>query len=102
MRLRKAVCNLMSVIVRMATTLQAYCGLQEVCTTADSVEGALQQLKEIHPRLYSSICDETGSVRRHINLFVNSELVLVHGNGGLKTALRSGDVLTIWTAVSGG
>ena len=46
------------------------------------------------------ICDETGQVRRHVNLFVNT--AHVRDRDGLDTALVAGDVLTILPAVSGG
>jgi molybdopterin converting factor small subunit len=46
------------------------------------------------------VCDETGAVRRHINLFVNSSHV--RDRDGLDTPLAAGDVLTILPAVSGG
>jgi molybdopterin converting factor small subunit len=47
------------------------------------------------------VCDETGNVRRHVNVFVNS------GNTrdlptGLETRLEPGDVVSILPAVSGG
>ena len=64
------------------------------------MRAALESLQRSHPSVYLSICDETGSERRHINLFVNSSLV--RGQEGLDTALQSGDVLAIMTAVSGG
>jgi len=50
-----------------------------------------------HPR---SICDETGAVRRHVNLFVNIDNI--RDGAGLDTALASGDIITIMPAVSGG
>ncbi len=53
-----------------------------------------------HPSLYRSICDETGAVRRHMNLFVNT--THMRDRDGLDTALAPGDVVTILPAVSGG
>jgi molybdopterin synthase sulfur carrier subunit len=74
----------------------------DIDLSASNVESALLELKQDHPALYVCVCDETGSVRRHIHLFVNAELVQVGGRPGLRTPLKSGDVLSIWTAVSGG
>jgi molybdopterin converting factor small subunit len=71
-----------------------------VHVSAGTVRAALEQLASSHPALYRSVCDETGAVRRHINLFVNS--TLVRGDPGLDTVLESRDVLSIMTAVSGG
>jgi molybdopterin converting factor small subunit len=50
--------------------------------------------------LHRNICDETGRVRRHINVFVNSSHM--RDLEGLDTALAPGDVVTILPAVSGG
>jgi molybdopterin converting factor small subunit len=50
--------------------------------------------------LYRSVCDETGKVRAHVNLFVNT--THVRDREGLDTALVPGDVITILPAVSGG
>ena len=52
------------------------------------------------PRLYRNVCDETGAVRRHLNVFVNSDNV--RDLDGVDTTLTPGDVVTILPAVSGG
>ena len=46
------------------------------------------------------VCDETGAVRRHVNLFVNTDHV--RDRDGLDTALVPGDEIIILPAVSGG
>jgi molybdopterin converting factor small subunit len=75
-------------------------GARELTLSAATVRAALAQLERSHPPLYRSVCDETGAVRRHVNLFVN--LDNIRDGAGLDTALASGDVLTIMPAVSGG
>ncbi len=93
----------MPAVVHIPGTLQQYCGAcSEFDIKASNVRKALGELESRFPSLYESICDETGTIRRHINLFVNSDLVLWREPTGLDVPLRSGDVLTIWTAVSGG
>jgi sulfur-carrier protein len=67
---------------------------------AASVGEAVKQIEQRYPDLYRSICDETGAVRRHVNLFVNSNHV--RRQGGFDTPLAAGDVLFIFPAVSGG
>ncbi len=74
----------------------------EIKITASNVGNALDVLRREYPSLYNCVCDETGRVRQHLNLFVNSEMVPVRNSSGLDTPLQSGDVLTIWQAVSGG
>ena len=91
----------MTVTIHVPGVLRAYCaGAREVSLSAPSVRAALEQLERSHPRLYSSVCDETGAVRRHVNLFVNSDNI--RDGAGLDTALTPGDILTIMPAVSGG
>jgi len=51
-------------------------------------------------KTHAAICDETGAVRRHINLFVNRSHV--RDLQGLDTPLAAGDVLFVLPAVSGG
>ena len=75
-------------------------GASELMLSAASVRAALEDLERSHPSLYRSICDETGAVRHHMNLFVNTSHV--RDLNGLDTALAPGDVLTILPAVSGG
>ena len=67
---------------------------------APNVRAVLQELARTHPSLYRSICDETGAVRRHVNVFVNKHHV--RDREGLDTALAPGDAITILPAVSGG
>ena len=91
----------MTITIRIPGALRAYCGgASELTLSAPSVRAALDELARLHPSLYSSVCDETGTVRRHVNLFVNSSHV--RDREGLDTALMPGDVVTILPAVSGG
>lgn len=91
----------MSITVHVPGVLRAYCdGAANLSLSAPSVRGALEQLERRYPGLYRSVCDETGAVRRHVNLFVNTSNV--RDREGLDTALVPGDVVTILPAVSGG
>ena len=67
---------------------------------AASVRALLLELERAHPLLHRNVCDETGRVRPHVNLFVNRSHV--RDREGLDTPLSPGDVLTILPAVSGG
>ncbi len=90
-----------SVTIRVPAPLREYAGgAAELSLPATSVRAALEQLERHHPSLYRSVCDETGALRRHVNLFVN--LANVRDRHGLDTALAPGDIVTILPAVSGG
>jgi molybdopterin synthase sulfur carrier subunit len=81
--------------------LRTYCaGAEQLSISASTVRGALEDLERSQSALYRNVCDETGTVRRHLNVFVNSDNV--RDLDGVDTQLRPGDVLTILPAVSGG
>jgi molybdopterin converting factor small subunit len=91
----------MTIAVQIPGPLREYCdGASEISLSAPNVRSALEQLERSHPSLYRNICDETGAVRRHIGVFVNTSHV--RDREGLDTALVPGDVITILPAVSGG
>jgi molybdopterin synthase sulfur carrier subunit len=90
-----------TITIHVPAELRASCGgAAEFRLPAPTVRAALQQLERLQPSLHRSVCDETGRVRRHVNLFVNASHV--RDREGLDTALRPGDVITILPAVSGG
>jgi molybdopterin converting factor small subunit len=93
--------SLATITVIVSSPLRDFCGgAAEIRLRAGDLRGVLEELERGEPRLHRAVCDETGRVRRHVNLFVNelhmSEL------GGLEATLVSGDVITILPAVSGG
>jgi sulfur-carrier protein len=67
---------------------------------AQTVREALTILERDYEALYRNICDETGQVRRHLNVFVNADHVSDRKN--IDTELATGDILTFLPAVSGG
>ncbi len=90
-----------SIIVFIPGVLRDYCeGRAELSIEAPTVREALARLERDHAELHRNICDETGRVRRHINVFVNLENTRFLA--GVDTPLASGDVVTILPAVSGG
>ena len=81
--------------------LRDYCGgAAELPVTAPTVRAALEHLERHQPALYRNICDETGAVRRHLNVFVNDDNVRFLK--GIDTSLAPGDIVTVLPAVSGG
>ena len=91
----------MTITVHIPTLLRDCCaGASELALTATSLRAVLEELERRHPGLHRSICDDTGMVRRHVNLFVNTHHMRDHN--GLDTPLAPGDVVTILPAVSGG
>lgn len=90
-----------SISVFIPAPLRGCCGgAESLPIPAGSVRAALEHIEQRYPELHRGICDETGRVRRHVNLFVNS--AHMRDLAGLDTALTAGDTLTILPAVSGG
>ena len=75
-------------------------GIAEVPVAARTIRDLLERIEQTHPALYPNVCDETGAVRRHLNIFINADNV--RDLDGLQTRLKNGDVVTIVPAVSGG
>ena len=90
-----------AISVHVSGPLRDFCGgASRIALAAADVRAALTGLERDHAHLYVGVCDETGAVRRHINLFVNESHI--RDLAGLDTAFAPGDVLTILPAVSGG
>jgi sulfur-carrier protein len=75
-------------------------GAGELAVPGTNLRGILTELERRYPALHRSICDETGALRRHINVFVNSDHM--RDREGLDTTLAPGDEVFILPAVSGG
>jgi molybdopterin converting factor small subunit len=90
-----------TITIHVPGPLRTYCaGAAQLTISANSVRAALEDLERRHSALYRNLCDETGTVRRHLNVFVNSDNV--RDLDGVDTTLTPGDVVTILPAVSGG
>jgi molybdopterin synthase sulfur carrier subunit len=90
-----------TVMIHLPGPLRAYCaGRTELSIAAQTVRAALEALEHSEADLYRNVCDETGRLRRHLNVFVNSDNM--RDLDGIETRLRPGDLVTILPAVSGG
>ncbi len=87
--------------IQVSAALCRYAGCpSELVLSAATVGSALRQLEPSHPRLYRSICQESGALRPHVNLFLNSDRI--DELNGMDSRLQPGDILTVLPAVSGG
>lgn len=90
-----------NITIHVPRELRAYCtGASELILSAPSVRAVLDELERRHPSLYRAICDDTGAVRRHVNVFVNKDHM--RDRDGLDTTLVPGDEIIILPSVSGG
>lgn len=89
------------VTIHLLSPLRPYAGgAAQLEVPASTVKAALEVLERTQPTLYPNLCDETGTLRRHLNVFVNADNI--RDLGGIDTPLRAGDVIAFLPAVSGG
>jgi hypothetical protein len=80
----------MPIRFQIPRVLQQHCaGRAELNLHADTVGGLLNDLRQDHPELYRCICDETGTVRPHLQLFLNGQFL--HARDGRDRQLKPGD-----------
>ena len=85
----------------VSSPLRDFCGGEsELRLRASTLGDALAEIERIRPKLHRAICDETGRVRRHVNIYVNE--LHMSERDGLATVLAHGDVITLLPAFSGG
>jgi len=90
-----------SVTVRVPTQLRPLTGgAGEIAVEATTVGEALKALDAAHPGLAERLFDETGQLRRFVNVFVADEDVRFLD--GLETPLAAGQTVSIVPAVAGG
>jgi molybdopterin synthase sulfur carrier subunit len=65
-----------------------------------TIQDLLAALDKKHPGLKERICDESGQVRRFVNIFVNGEDIRF--KDGAKTAVAEGAEVSIIPAIAGG
>jgi sulfur-carrier protein len=91
----------MSVLVHIPTPLRALTGGRgDLRCEAATVRALLEELDRAHAGLKSRLCEEDGTIRRFLNLYVNEEDIRFLQE--LETPLNPGDEVTIVPAMSGG
>lgn len=92
----------MPVTVRIPTPLRKLTNEKDSVTTNDggTLAQLIDSLEEQHPGLKERICDETGELRRFVNVYVNGEDVRFLS--GLETSIEAGAEVSIVPAVAGG
>jgi len=91
----------MPVLVRIPTPLRSITkGNAEVQAKGHTVEGLVDDLERQFPGLKERLMDESGELRRFINIYVNQEDIRFLDNKA--TALKDGDEVAIVPAIAGG
>ena len=91
----------MSVTIRIPTQLRPLAGGNATVTaTGSTVAEVLKDLEASHPGFNDRLFDETGKLRRFVNVFLADEDVRFLG--GLATPVAPGQTVSIVPAVAGG
>lgn len=91
----------MPVTVRIPTPMRKFTGEKEtVAAQGSTVKAVIDDLLSKHPGLKERVCDESGSLRRFVNVFLNDEDIRFQD--GPNTPVKDGDELSIIPAIAGG
>lgn len=91
----------MSASVRIPTILRTYTGGQsEVPAEGSTLSEILESLEKNHTGISARVLDDTGKLRRFVNVYVNDDDVRF--SEGLQTVVPDGANVSIIPAVAGG
>lgn len=91
----------MSIKVRIPTPLRKVTnGQDEVEANGANVKAILEDLEANFPGLKERICEEDGTLRKFVNLYLNDEDIRFGDN--LDSTVKDGDELSIVPAIAGG
>ncbi len=87
--------------VRIPTPLRPLTKNQgEVEASGATIAEIIDNLESNHPGIKGRMCDDTGELRRFVNIYVNEEDVRFLK--GKETPLKDGDEVSIVPAIAGG
>jgi molybdopterin converting factor small subunit len=91
----------MAVTIRIPTQLRTLSGgAAEVALEPGTVADVLESLDAAHPGFADRLFDDTGTLRRFVNVFVAEEDIRFLD--GVQTPIADGQVVSIVPAVAGG
>ncbi len=91
----------MAVTVRIPTVLRNLTENKEnVELEASTIDDLLAQLEANHPGMQAKLCDDSGKLRRFVNIFVGEDDIRFLD--GQQTSLNDGDLIDIVPAIAGG
>ena len=91
----------MSAKIRIPTPLRKLTNDEELVEVdAATIADAINELQTRFPGIKERLLDDTGAVRRFVNVYVNEEDIRFLKNQ--ETAVKSGDEISIIPAIAGG
>lgn len=91
----------MAVTVRIPTPLQKLTGnMADVAVEAGTIGDVVESLEAKYPGIKERLCDESGRLRRFVNVYVNEEDIRFLDNEN--TQVEDGSEVSIIPAIAGG
>ena len=91
----------MAIKVRIPTPLQKLTqNKSEVAAEGSSIREVFHNLEKDYPGIQERLCDENGTLRRFINVYLNEEDIRFLN--GEDTKVKDGDEISIIPAIAGG
>ncbi len=91
----------MAVTVRIPTPLRKLTSDQpDVEAVGSDIESIIENLEANHPGIKERICDESGNIRRFVNIYLNDDDIRFLD--GTATAVTDGDEISVIPAIAGG
>jgi sulfur-carrier protein len=87
--------------IRIPTPLRKLTeGKEEVAASGATIAEVLSNLDRLYPGIKARICDDSGAVRKFVNIFANDEDIRFLKN--LDTPVKESDEVSIVPAIAGG
>lgn len=87
--------------VRIPTPLRKLTNEQEIVSASGStIDEIIESLESAHPGLKERLCDDSGEIRRFVNIFLNDEDIRFLQ--GKQTPVTESDEISIVPAIAGG
>jgi sulfur-carrier protein len=91
----------MSVKLRIPTPLRKLTNENdEVTVEGSNIAEMIDDLEKNYPGIKERICDDSGKLRRFVNIYVNDEDIRFKND--TETSLKDGDEVSIIPAIAGG
>lgn len=88
-------------VVRIPSPLRRYTdGQSKVTVSGTTVSAVIDGLEESYPGVKSRICDESGQIKRYVNIFVNEDEIRTLD--GAESTVDDRDEVSIVPAMAGG
>jgi molybdopterin synthase sulfur carrier subunit len=87
--------------IRIPTPLRKLTNNEEIVeVNAPTIGGAIAELQSRYPGIRERLLDESGSIRRFVNVYLNEEDIRFLQNQN--TPIKDGDEISIIPAIAGG